>query len=99
MNKCLGNGYQLYLIHVEELSTDMEPRIEEILVLQKFQGVFPKVPKLPRKRDIDFTIDMVPRTMLVSRDPRRMSPPQLKKFKLQLEELLKKGYICPSVSP
>ena len=42
---------------------------------------------------------MVPRTMLVSRDPYRMSTPQLKELKLQLEELLKKGYIHPSVSP
>ena len=99
MKKCLGNGYRLYLIHVEELSTDMEPRIEEIPVLQKIQSVFPKVPRLPPKRYIDFTIDMVPRTMLVSRDPHRMSTPQLKELKLQLEELLKKGYICPSVSP
>ena len=49
MKKCLENGYQLYVIHVEELSTDMEPCIEEILVLQKFQGVFQKVPRLPPK--------------------------------------------------
>ena len=99
MKKCLGNGYQLYLIHVEELSTDMQPHIEEIPVLQKIQGVFPKVPRLPPKRDIDFTINMVSRTMLVTRDSHRMSTPQLKKLKLQLEELLKKGYIRPSVSP
>ena len=99
MNKCLKNGYQLYLIHVEELSTDMEPCSEEIPVLKKFQGVFPKFPRLPPKRDIDFTIDMVPRTMLFSRDPHKMSTPQLKKLKLQLEELLNKGNICPSVSP
>ena len=54
----------------------MEPRIEEIPVLQKFQGVFPKFPRLPPKQDIDFTINMVPRTMLVSRDPPKMSTPQ-----------------------
>ena len=68
-------------------------------MLQKFQGVFQKVPRLPPKQDIDFTIDMVPRKMLVSRDTHRMSTPQLKELKLQLEELLKKGYIRPSVSP
>ena len=99
MNKCLKNGYQLYLIHVEELSTDMEPCSEEIPVLKKFQGVFPKVPRLPPKRNIDFTINMVPITMLVSRYPHIMSTPQLKEWKLQLEELLKKGYMHPSVLP
>ena len=71
MKKCLGNGYQLYLVHVEELSIGMEPHIEEIPVLKKFQGVFPKFPRIPPKRDIDFTIDMVPRKMLVFIDPHR----------------------------
>jgi hypothetical protein len=31
--------------------------------------------------------------------PYRMSTPKLKELQLQLEELLKKGYICPIVSP
>jgi hypothetical protein len=35
----------------------------------------------------------------VSKAPYRMSTPELKELQLQLEELLKKGYILPSVSP
>jgi hypothetical protein len=35
----------------------------------------------------------------VSRAPYRMRMPELKELQLQLEELLKKGYIHPSVSP
>jgi hypothetical protein len=35
----------------------------------------------------------------VSKDPYRMSMSEMKEIQLQLEELLKKGYICPSVSP
>jgi hypothetical protein len=35
----------------------------------------------------------------VSKSPYRMSTPELKELQLQLEELLKKGYIQPSVSP
>jgi hypothetical protein len=35
----------------------------------------------------------------VSKTPYRMSTPELKELQMQLEELLKKGYICPSVSP
>jgi hypothetical protein len=34
----------------------------------------------------------------VSKAPYRMSTPELKELQLQLEELLKKGYIQPSVS-
>ena len=46
MMKSIENGYQLYVIHVEELSIDMEPRIGENPVLQKIQGVFQNVPRL-----------------------------------------------------
>ena len=35
----------------------------------------------------------------MSRAPYRMSTPQLRELQLQLKELLKKGYIHPSVSP
>jgi hypothetical protein len=35
----------------------------------------------------------------VSKDPYRMSTPELKELQLQLKEILKKGYIQPSVSP
>jgi hypothetical protein len=35
----------------------------------------------------------------VSKAPYRMSMPKLKQLQLQLEELLNKGYIHPSVSP
>jgi hypothetical protein len=41
----------------------------------------------------------MPREALVSKDPYRMSTPELKELQLQLEELLKKGYIFPSMSP
>jgi hypothetical protein len=35
----------------------------------------------------------------ISKTPYRMSTPELKELKMKLEELLKKGYIHPSVSP
>jgi hypothetical protein len=50
-------------------------------------------------RDIDFSINLMPGATPVSKDPYIMSTPRLKELQLQLEELLKKGYIRPSVSP
>jgi hypothetical protein len=41
----------------------------------------------------------MPRAAPMSKTPYRMSTPELKELQMQLEELLKKGYICPSVSP
>jgi hypothetical protein len=38
-------------------------------------------------------------TTLVSKTPYRMSTLEIKELNMQLEELVKKGYIFPSVSP
>jgi hypothetical protein len=54
---------------------------------------------LPPRREIDFSIDSVPGVAPVSKTPYRMSTPNLNELQMQLEELLKKGYIHPSVSP
>lgn len=61
--------------------------------------VFPKeILSLPPHRDIDFTIDLVLGATPVSRSPYWMSPPELVELKIQLHELLDKGYVKPSVS-
>lgn len=51
------------------------------------------------KRDIDFTIKLIPGETLVSQAPYRMSIPELTELKMQLQGLLDKDSICPSVSP
>jgi hypothetical protein len=42
---------------------------------------------------------LIPRAAPISKTPYRMSTPELRELKMKLEELLKKGYIRPSVSP
>jgi len=54
---------------------------------------------VPPERDIDFVIDLEPGTKPISIPPYRMAPAELKELKEQLEDLLKKGFIRPSVSP
>jgi hypothetical protein len=61
--------------------------------------VFKEIPRLPPKRDIDFSIDLMHGATPISKTPYRMSTPELKELQMQLEELLKKGYIRSSVSP
>eukprot|EP00261_Vitis_vinifera_P040692 XP_019081935.1 PREDICTED: uncharacterized protein LOC109124301 [Vitis vinifera] len=51
------------------------------------------------KREVEFTIDLVPGTGPMSKAPYRMAPVELKELKVQLQELLDKGFIRPSVSP
>ena len=54
---------------------------------------------MPPQRDIEFAIDVVPGATLASITPYRMAPMELKELKLQLQELLEKGFIRLSVSP
>ncbi|XP_051141302.1 uncharacterized protein LOC127258494 [Andrographis paniculata] len=54
---------------------------------------------MPPAREVDFTIDIVSGAESVSRAPYRMAPLELAELKLQLQELLDKGYIRPSTSP
>ena len=61
--------------------------------------MFPEIPGLPPKRDIDFTIELVPGAAPVSKTPYRMSTPDMLELKMQLQELLEKKYIRPSLSP
>ena len=64
------------------------------------KNVFPdEIPGLPPKRDIDFTIELVPGAAPMSKTPYRMSTPEMLELKMQLQELLEKKYFRPSVSP
>jgi hypothetical protein len=61
--------------------------------------VFKEVPGLPPKRYVVFSINLMPGAAPVLKTLYRMSTPELKELQMKLEELLKKGYIIPSVSP
>jgi hypothetical protein len=81
---------------MEETRKDKVPNLEDHAVLEEFEDVFKEVPGLPPRIDIYFFINLMPRATLVSKTPYRMSTPELKEL---LEDILKKGYIHPSVSP
>jgi hypothetical protein len=69
-------------------------------ILKEYRDVLPEeVPGLPPRRDIEFSIELAPRAVSVSRTPYRMSTPELDELKMQLKEMMDKGYIQPSVSP
>jgi hypothetical protein len=99
LKKCYRKGCQLFVAHVEETPKYKVSNIEDHVILKEFEDVFQKVPILPPKRDIDFSVNLMPGVAPVSNASYRMSTPELKELQLQLEELLKKGYIRPSVSP
>ena len=69
-------------------------------MVQEFLDVFPSdLPGVPPDRDTDFAIDLEPGTKPISIPPYRMAPTELKELKDQLQDLLSKGLIRPTISP
>ena len=54
---------------------------------------------MPPQRVIDFDIELHPGTSPISVTPHRMAPIELQELRVQLHELLDKGFIRPSTSP
>eukprot|EP00253_Pinus_taeda_P018204 PITA_18204 len=99
--KCIRKRCQVYAIQVGYAnSKDKSISLNSIPIIQEFTDVFPEeIPGLPPQRNIDFTIELIPGVAPVSQAPYRMSTPELTELKMQLQELLDKEYIRPSVSP
>jgi hypothetical protein len=54
---------------------------------------------MPPDRDVEFVIELQPGSAPISKTPYQMQPKELAELKIQLQELLDKGYIRPSSSP
>jgi hypothetical protein len=76
------------------------PEIKDIPVVCEFPDVFLEdFPGLPPERDVEFVIELKPGTAPISRRSYRMPPNELAELKIQLQDLLEKGFIWPSSSP
>ena len=95
----LRKGCQAYLAYMVDTKSE-GPKVEDIPVVYEFEDVFPKdLLGLPPDREIEFAIDVISGTTLISQAPYRMAPAELKELKIQLQKFLDKGFIWPSVSP
>jgi hypothetical protein len=74
--------------------------LKNILVACEFPDIFLEdLPGMPLDQDVEFTIELQSGTAPISRRPYKMTPKELAELKLQLKELLDKGYIHLSSSP
>ena len=90
------HGYLAYVVETGKEGTIFD----KIPVVSEFPDVFPDdIVGLPPEREVEFTIDLIPGTEPISIPPYRMAPVELRELKAQLEELLSKGFIRPSISP
>ena len=90
-------GCEAYLAYVIE-TDKARPSVSNISTVSDFLDVFlEEFLGLPPQREIEFAINVVPSATPASIIPYRMAPLELKELKLQLQELLEKGFIRPSV--
>ena len=95
----LRKGYEAFLALILDSKRE-QVNLENIPVIREFPDVFPEeLPGVPPERDVDLSIEVVQGTTPIPRTPYRMAPTELKELKTQLQELLDKGFIRPSVSP
>ena len=86
--------------HVNSCAYAMKDiRLEDIPVVREYADVFPDdLAGMSPDRDIEFVIELQPGTAPISKRPYRMPPKELAELKIQLQELLDKGFIRPSAS-
>jgi hypothetical protein len=82
LKKCYQKGCQIFAARVEEVFQDVVSNLEDHRVLKEFEDMFQEVPGLPPKRDIDFSVNMMPGAAPISKDPYRMSTPELKELQM-----------------
>jgi hypothetical protein len=84
--KCMRKGCQFYAIQVTNLLEKKDkPRLEDFVVLREFIDMFvDEIPELPPRREIDFSIDLLPGSAPTSKAPYRMILLELTELKIQL---------------
>nr|GFC89741.1 putative reverse transcriptase domain-containing protein [Tanacetum cinerariifolium] len=93
-----SHGCEGFLATIHDTTSDV-PSIHDQPIISEFPDVFPdEHPGIPPVREVEFSIELIPGAEPISKAPYRMAPIKLKELKDQLQELLERGFIRPSVS-
>src|SRR5262249_53447790 len=96
--RLLRKGCQGYLATVIDKRIIPEG-VDQIPIVNEFPNVFPEeLPGLPPEREIEFEIELQPGVSPISIPPYRLAPAELKELKVQLQDLIDKGFIRLSSS-
>ena len=77
----MRNGCETFLTVILD-SKRGQVDVEKIPVVREFHDVFPEeLPGIQLEREVDLAIEIVPRTVPMSRAPYRMAPTELKELK------------------
>ena len=77
----ISKVYLYHLVWIKDSSLQT-PTLESVPIVFEFIEVFPEdLPRVPREREIDFGIDLLPDTQPISIPIYRMYPAELKELK------------------
>ncbi|XP_024974913.1 uncharacterized protein K02A2.6-like [Cynara cardunculus var. scolymus] len=75
------------------------PHSLHVKVVRDFPDVFPEdLPGLPPVRQVEFQIDLIPRTAPIDKAPYRLAPFKMQELMSQLQDLIEKRFVRPSSS-
>ncbi|KAA3460518.1 ATP-dependent zinc metalloprotease FtsH [Gossypium australe] len=97
--KMVRKGCEAFIVRICALEAK-ESAVGKVRTVGEFADVFPEeLPSLPPDREVEFGIDLLPGIAPVSIAPYRIAPKELVELKAQIQELLDRGFIRPSISP
>ncbi|XP_052197268.1 uncharacterized protein LOC127804444 [Diospyros lotus] len=98
--KWLENGAYGFIAHVNVVDDKSEKKPDDVEVVREFLDVFPEdLSELPPDQEMEFAIELLPGTTPISIPTYRMAPAELRELKVQLQNLVDKEFIRPSISP
>jgi hypothetical protein len=81
LKKSFRKGCHMFAT-MEEEAKEKVATIEDYPFLRDFENVFREIVGLPPKQDINFSIDLVPGVVPVSKTPYRMGTPEIKELQM-----------------
>lgn len=95
----LYKGYVRYLAHIYDTKTS-EARLVDVPIVWDFLVIFSdEFPSLSLKGEMEFAINLILGTKLISLSPYRMTLTTMNELKTQLQDLVDKGFMLPGVLP
>ncbi|XP_070036699.1 uncharacterized protein [Nicotiana tomentosiformis] len=97
--RMVERGYLAYLVCTRDSNAEV-PSMDSVPLVREFPKLFPTdLPGMPPHKDNKFCIYLASGTQPISIPPYRIASVELKELKEQLQDLLDKGFIKPTVSP
>ncbi|XP_073139103.1 uncharacterized protein [Henckelia pumila] len=94
------DGCEAFLASIALTELPARPDVLDVEVVRDFEDVFPgDVAGIPPDREAEFSIDLIPGTVSISKAPYRLAPTKMNELKEKIQELLDKGFIRPNFSP